>query len=579
MLQIFFKIWDFSKKRHAALGQALTFSFLKSAFGITQLYAITYAIHAIMGEKTVKESVIAISILMAICIVGNFATSYIEQLKSLETGFFMIGDKRVEVGNIFRKVPLGFFSEKSVGNITATLTTTLSGVESAATMSLIMIVSGLFGSLVLLIFILFYEWRIGIVAAVGMGAYILVINWQMKISRKNAPMLTEAQSRLAESTLTFLQGIKVTKAFSFCEGDVNLKEAIDGSRDANIGLTDKSMPSQVAANLTIAVFESLILMETLFFCFVLKDISIVKTIVLIIFSFMVYASLSQAGSILSMIGLLDSGLSEVDRLEQTEQLTCMEPVQKAVSNDIVFENVAFSYGENEVLHDISTTIKQGAFTAVIGPSGSGKTTLCQLIPRFRDISSGSIRIGGADVRYMESEELMKKISMVFQRVYLFEDTILNNIRFGKPDATLEEVRKAAKAARCDDFIMALPNGYDTCVEEGGNSLSGGEKQRISIARAILKDSPIIILDEATSALDAENEHEILAAIDELTKNKTVIMIAHRIKSVQKADHIIAIKDGGIVQEGTHEELLKEQGLYADFISARKKAAGWKLGGL
>lgn len=239
-------------------------------------------------------------------------------------------------------------------------------------------------------------------------------------------------------------------------------------------------------------------------------------------------------------------------------------------------NVTFSYGENEVLHNISTTIKPQSFTAVIGPSGSGKTTLCQLIPRFRDVTAGNVRIGGADIRHMEMEELMKKVSMVFQKVYLFEDTILNNIRFGKPDATLEEVREAAKAARCDDFIMALPNGYDTMVEEGGSNLSGGEKQRISIARAMLKDAPIVILDEATSALDAENEHEILAAIDELTHNKTVIMIAHRIQSVQKADHIIAVDRGRIVQEGTHEELIQKKGLYADFIAARTEAVGWKL---
>ena len=225
---------------------------------------------------------------------------------------------------------------------------------------------------------------------------------------------------------------------------------------------------------------------------------------------------------------------------------------------------------------ISTVIQPKSLTAIIGPSGSGKTTLCQLIPRFRDVSSGSITIGGADVRNIPAGELMGKISMVFQNVFLFEDTILNNIRFGKPDATLEEVRQAAVAARCDEFIMALPDGYSTMVTEGGSSLSGGEKQRISIARAILKNAPIIILDEATSALDAENEHEILAAIEELTKNKTVIMIAHRIPSIKRADHIIAIRDGHIVQEGTHEELYAENGLYADFIAARKQAAGWVL---
>ena len=226
---------------------------------------------------------------------------------------------------------------------------------------------------------------------------------------------------------------------------------------------------------------------------------------------------------------------------------------------------------------IDTAIKAGSFTAIIGPSGSGKTTLCQLIPRFFEVKKGRILIGGADIRHIPTEELMSKISVVFQKVYLFEDTILNNIRFGKPTATLEEVRAAAKAARCDDFIMALPEGYDTLVQEGGNNLSGGEKQRISIARAILKDAPIIILDETTSALDTENEHEVLAAIEELTENKTVIMIAHRIKTVEKADHIIAIENGRIVQEGTHKELLHRTGIYADFIHAREKASGWKLG--
>ena len=277
-----------------------------------------------------------------------------------------------------------------------------------------------------------------------------------------------------------------------------------------------------------------------------------------------------------MIGILDSALKETNSLTQMEQIQVASPEQHIASDEIIFEDVSFSYGNNEVLSHIDTAIKAGSFTAIIGPSGSGKTTLCQLIPRFFDVKKGRILIGGADIRHIPTEELMSKISVVFQKVYLFEDTIFNNIRFGKPTATLEEVRTAAKAARCDDFIMALPEGYDTLVQEGGNNLSGGEKQRISIARAILKDAPIIILDETTSALDTENEHEVLAAIEELTENKTVIMIAHRIKTVEKADHIIAIENGRIVQEGTHEELLHKAGIYADFIHARERASGWKL---
>lgn len=305
--------------------------------------------------------------------------------------------------------------------------------------------------------------------------------------------------------------------------------------------------------------------------------SVEKCLVLIILSFMAFSSMNQAGSVLSMIGILDSALKETNSLTQMEQIQVASPEQHIASDEIIFEDVSFSYGDNEVLSHIDTAIKAGSFTAIIGPSGSGKTTLCQLIPRFFEVKKGRILIGGADIRHIPTEELMSKISVVFQKVYLFEDTILNNIRFGKPTATLEEVRAAAKAARCDDFIMALPEGYDTLVQEGGNNLSGGEKQRISIARAILKDAPIIILDETTSALDTENEHEVLAAIEELTENKTVIMIAHRIKTVEKADHIIAIENGRIVQEGTHKELLHRTGIYADFIHAREKASGWKLG--
>ena len=576
MIQTFRKIWEISKKRHKALIKALLFSFMRSVFGLTQIFSIILAVRVLLGEAEANSSILTIAVLAAVCIAGNFFTSYVEQISSLETGFFMVGDKRVDTGGFLRKVPLGFFNRKSAGRIAACLTTTLSGVENAAAMAMVGIVSGLFNALALFLFMLFYDWRIGILSGVGMAAYLGVVSWQMGISRKHAPALQQAQSSLAEAALTFIQGIRVTKAFCIQKGDACLKQAIEDSSKANISLTRISMPSQYAASLSIAVFESLILLASLGLFFASGDISPVKIIVLLIFSFMVYASLNQAGSMLSMIGLLDAGLDEIAEIEKTEQLEQAKPVQKAASNRIVFQDVSFAYGEHEVLHHVSAAIEPQSLTAVIGPSGSGKTTLCQLIPRFRDVTGGTITIGGADIRHMDSEELMGKISMVFQNVYLFEDTILNNIRFGRPDATLEEVRAAARAARCDDFIMALPEGYNTMVDEGGSSLSGGEKQRISIARAILKDAPIIILDEATSALDAENEHDILAAIDELTRNKTVIMIAHRIQSVRKADHIIAIRDGRIVQEGTHAQLSCVPGLYADFLASRTQAAGWQL---
>lgn len=576
MLNVFKLIWNFSSKRKKEYRNAIIFSFLEGLFLMAKMFAVIIAIYALFGRYPLSNAVIAVFALVVLYIVGVFIFSYKMQLTSMSAGFGMVGDKRFEFGEILKNSYLGFFNNFSVGRINSVLTTTLSEIETSAPSALIRVVGGILGTVSLLIGLFFYEWRIALISLLGMAAYLLVVNWQIRVSRRDAPKRGEAQSKLSAAALLFLQGIKVTKAFSFKNGDRRLKDAIQGSCNENIALSSGSIPSQIAAGVVLSIFETAIIFTSVIGYTEFDIYSVEKCLVLIILSFMAFSSMNQAGSVLSMIGILDSALKETNSLTQMEQIQVASPEQHIASDEIIFEDVSFSYGNNEVLSHIDTAIKVGSFTAIIGPSGSGKTTLCQLIPRFFDVKKGRILIGGADIRHVPTEELMSKISVVFQKVYLFEDTILNNIRFGKPTATLEEVQAAAKAARCDDFIMALPEGYDTLVQEGGNNLSGGEKQRISVARAILKDAPIIILDETTSALDTENEHEVLAAIEELTQNKTVIMIAHRIKTVEKADHIIAIEDGRIVQEGTHEELLYQTGIYADFIHAREKASGWKL---
>ena len=577
MLNAFKLIWNFSSKRKKEYRNAIIFSFLEGLFLMAKMFAVIIAIYALFGRYPLSNAVIAVFALAVLYIVGVFIFSYKMQLTSMSAGFGMVGDKRFEFGEILKNAYLGFFDNFSVGRINSVLTTTLSEIETSAPSALIRVVGGVLGTVSLLIGLFFYEWRIALISLLGMAAYLLVVNWQIRVSRRDAPKRSEAQSKLSAAALLFLQGIKVTKAFSFKNGDRRLKDAIQGSCNENIALSSGSIPSQIAAGVVLSIFETAIIFTSVFGYTEFDIYSVEKCLVLIILSFMAFSSMNQAGSVLSMIGILDSALKETNSLTQMEQIQVASPEQHIASDEIIFEDVSFSYGDNEVLSHIDTAIKAGSFTAIIGPSGSGKTTLCQLIPRFFEVKKGRILIGGADIRHIPTEELMSKISVVFQKVYLFEDTILNNIRFGKPTATLEEVRAVAKAARCDDFIMALPEGYDTLVQEGGNNLSGGEKQRISIARAILKDAPIIILDETTSALDTENEHEVLAAIEELTENKTVIMIAHRIKTVEKADHIIAIENGRIVQEGTHKELLHRTGIYADFIHAREKASGWKLG--
>jgi ATP-binding cassette subfamily B protein len=269
----------------------------------------------------------------------------------------------------------------------------------------------------------------------------------------------------------------------------------------------------------------------------------------------------------------------IDRVGEIHKTPVMDETGSAVTPqrfDIEFKNVGFSYDRKKIIDNVSFKIPQGTTTAVVGPSGGGKTTLCNLMARFWDVDDGAVTLGGKNVKDYTLDSLLSNISMVFQNVYLFNDTIANNIKFGKPDATMDEVVEAAKKACCHEFIAALPDGYDTVIGEGGATVSGGEKQRISIARAMLKDAPIIILDEATANVDPENESKLQAAIAELTRNKTIVMIAHRLKTVRSADQILVVDDGKIVQRGTHDELVKTPGIYADFIGVRRKAIGWKL---
>lgn len=575
MIQAFQKMWKFGKVRQKTLVEALIFSFAKGIFLMLQMYAIMFALQVLTGNIDVKQGEKTIIILMLVCLAGIFFCSYFAMIRNAQAGFYMAADKRIAIGNLLKNIPLGFFSNSSTGKISAVLTTTLSDVESMATTALMSVFGGFLGSVALAVGLFVYEWKIAVLTVIGMAVYLVVVKWQMQVSKKDAPSRMKAQNELTAAAISFFQGIKVTKSFSCKDGDFRMKKAIEGSRNENLRLTDRAMPSQVVSQLSMGVFEVLIFMAA-YMLYQQNAIGVDKMIVLMIISFMAYGSLNQAGSTLSMFGMLDAAMEDIAEIESTMQLEILEPKEHIQSSEIRFENVSFSYGDNEVLHNISTVIEPGTCTAVIGPSGSGKSTFCQLISRFWEIEEGTIHVGGADIRHVETKELMSQISMVFQRVYLFEDTILNNIRFGKPDATLEEVRAAAKAARCDEFIMSLPNGYDTRIEEGGNNFSGGEKQRISIARAILKNAPIVILDEATSALDPENEHDILNAISELTKNKTVIMIAHRMNTLQAANHIIALENGTIKQEGTPEQLLKEDGIYKRFMQERLKAAAWKV---
>lgn len=568
-------IWNFSLKRQHQLAKILLLSFIEGIFVMLKMIAIIFAVNAMFNRFLVDSYIYKVIILGIICIAGVFIFGYFTQLGSVSVGFEMAKDKRLYFGSFFKKLYLGFFNENSVGNINSTLTTSISHIEQVAPIILIHVIGGFLSAVSIVLGFVYYEWRVSIIVFAGAAVYLFVVNHQMNVSRREAPKRQLSQMKLTESVIEFIQGISVVKAFDVENKDERVKKGIDDSCLNNINLSEKSIPSSICAGLTIQLFEILIIVFA-FFMWNIGEISPQKAINLFIMSFVIFQQVNQAGSVLSMIGILDSTLKEVNSIESAKEIKILSPAESMKSNEIEFKNVSFSYGNGEILRGISTIIKPNSLTAIVGPSGSGKTTFCKLIPRFYDVCKGEILIGGAKITNIPTEELMKKISIVFQNVYLFEDSILNNIRFAKPNADNDEVMEAAKKARCYDFIMALPDGFDTMVGEAGDTLSGGEKQKIAIARAILKDSPIVILDEFTNALDVENEYHILTAIDNLVGGKTVIIIAHRLETIRKADHIIVLEKGEIVQEGTHNELINQDGIYKSFISIRERANTWKF---
>ena len=575
MFEVIKSVWNFSKKRQGSLVKILILSFIEGIFVMLKMIAIILAVNAMFNSNLMDNYIYKVMILGIVCIIGIFGFGYFTQLGSVSVGFEMAKDKRLYFGSLFKKLYLGFFSKNSVGNINSTLTTSISTVEQVAPIILIHVIGGILSAISIVLGFAYYEWQVSVVIFAGILTYLFVVNYQMKISRSEAPKRQLAQTKLTESAIEFIQGISVIKAFGMGEKDERVKKDIDGSCVNNINLSEKSIPSSIGAGLTIQLFEIMIISYA-FFMWNSGEISPQKAINLLIMSFVIFQSVSQAGSILSMIGLLDSSLKDISSMENAEEIKVLSPIQNIKSNEIEFKNVSFSYGKGEVLKGISVALKPNTLTAIIGPSGSGKTTFCKLIPRFYDVSEGEILIGGAKITNISTEELMKNISMVFQNVYLFEDTIMNNIRLAKPNASDEDIIYAAKKARCHDFIKSLQKGYETKIGEAGSTLSGGEKQRIAIARAILKDAPIVILDEFTSALDVDNERHILQAIDNLVQNKTVIMIAHRLETVRKADNIIVLDKGKIAQEGTHNELITQDGIYKSFISIRERANKWSF---
>lgn len=576
MIEAFRKIWRFAGKEAKNINKSVAVGFLNAMLQMFQVAAIYFVVLALTsGEKGAKTAWIAL-ICELIAIFGGAVTASISKQLQTHAGYFMAADRRISIANRLKSVPMGFFNDNSLGQLSGVCTTVVGSIENMVPMVLVNILGGLITTVVFALLILIFDWRIGLIVLAGIVLYLCAVSAMEKKSVAIAGDTQKSQTALIEAVLETIQGMSVIKSFNLTgKGDKKLQDALEYNRRSNVDITNILTP-YTALQEAVLQIASVGMMLAAVLLWIGGKMSLATALMVLVMSFLVFNQIKAFGMGISMLRM---AAAAIDRTVETEDMPRMDEQGKALDpkkHDIVFDHVSFSYEQKPVLRDISVTLPDKTTTAIIGPSGSGKTTFCNLIARFWDTDSGHVTIGGHDVKEYTLESLMDQISIVFQNVYLFADTIENNIKFGCPNATHEQVVAAAKAACCDDFIDALPEGYQTVIGEGGASLSGGERQRLSIARAMLKNAPIVILDEATANVDPENEDRLQKAIEALTRNKTIIMIAHRLKTVRHADQILVIDHGRLVQQGKHEQLMTQPGIYADFIGGKKQAVGWKL---
>ena len=576
MITVFKKIWNFAEKEQPNIQKSIIVGFLCAAFNAMQMGGVYYVLVKIFDETlSVKDIAVVLGILL-VSLVGKIITQYISQLEQTHAGYFMAADKRIRIGNKLKKVPMGFFSEFSLGKITTMSTTTLSQIEMQVPMLLVLVLGGLLNTFVFALALFYLHIMVGITAFLGIFAFFMVTYFMEKKSRENASEIGIAQTHLTKQVLETVQGMQVIKSYNL--GGKNNKE-LSNAFEENCNITmklEKTMTPYIALQrivLGISIAAIIILSAKYY---IEGDMLLADAIMSMIAGFIVFEGIKAAGSSMAILRIAENSIDSLKYMEKIPEIKEGAETSPIRHPDIEFKDVSFAYDEKTILDHISCEMKKNTMTAIVGPSGSGKTTFCNLIARFWDVNAGEILMDGKNIKEYTLPNLMSHIAMVFQNVYLFEDTIENNIKFGVPSATREEVIEAAKKAMCHDFIEALPNGYDTLIGEGGSTLSGGQKQRISIARVMLKDAPIVIFDEATANIDPENEDKLKAAIEELTKNKTIIMIAHRLSTIRNADQILVLNNGKIEQRGNHEGLMKQGGLYKTLISMKNKATIWKI---
>ena len=571
--------WTGKYKKRVYIG--FIYAFINSIFTSLPIMLATYGLGLVFDDyKGIRtfdnDQIIYIFLLMILVIGGRFLFSYLRAVTQESVGCEATAEQRIRLGNIFKRVSLGFFNSNNMGEISSAVTTDLSFIEMLSMNMINTVVNGYITVLVMILFLLFYCPLAGIISLSGIVLSALFLYIAAKISDKNASIHQKAQDSIVENTIEFLRGMQTIKAFKQEGVSVQgIRKAYKNHKDVNIKIELENCPYNCLHQFVLKAASVGIIAVSAYLTYTRKmDLNIM--LMMDMFSFVMFSQIEPLSNAIHVIEVVNKTLDKLEKIENADIIDKDGQNIELKRYDIKFSDVCFSYDKKQILNNISFYIPEGSTTAIVGPSGSGKTTICNLIARFYDVNSGVITVGDKNIKDITCDSLLKNISMVFQKVYLFNDTIKNNILFGNPNASDNEVIDAAIKAHCHEFISKLPNGYDTLIGDGGATLSGGEKQRISIARAILKDSPIIILDEATASVDPENEHLIQNAISSLTKGKTVIVIAHRLATIQDADQILVIDNGDVVQKGNHLELINQDGIYKNFINIKESAEGWSI---
>jgi len=573
MLKILHRIVCMTGKYSSRIRASYLTSFIKGIMMKAPLIFSFFAISLFMKGQMNEKICLYLGIGLVICIAVEAVFEHITNVLQSATGYEVFADMRMRLGNHLRKLPMGYFTEGNMGKISTVLCTDMVFIEECCMGVLSELVTFMIsqGLMTLMMFVM--DIRLGIAALAVVLAFVIVGNCMMKTTLAHSKTKQEGSESLTEEVLAFAEGIGIIKSFNMLgEKSKSLSAEFDKSCRESIDFEKSYGPWARALCLTYGIGTSFIL-AIAGLLYAKGEMASDYMVGMVLFLFDLFISIESYYGQITRLTVTAASLDRIEEVFEAEELHDFADIalsKDAGGNDslVEYSDVSFGYTGKNVLNHVSFTMKKGEMTALVGPSGGGKSTIASLLARFWDIKEGTIKVDGKDIKNVSLGSLMDKISMVFQRVYLFKDTIYNNIVIGRPDATREEVIEAAKKARCYDLIMSFPEGFDTVIGEGGASLSGGEKQRLSIARCILKDSPIVILDEATASVDADNECAIQEAISELCKNKTLLVIAHRLKTIRDADQILVISDGKIIERGNHEKLMEKDGVYAHMVSVQ-----------